>query len=797
MRKSPPNWDALFNAPHSTEYRYEINGEMYAAEDIRDTPIVEKPLMQEPSIGRCCTGSLTFTIKPKDGLVIPRAAPVVAFCRLSDGTTVTDWVEMGHYWVSQRSGTGSLVTLTCRDAMLFSGRTYADKTKFEEWPVSMVDVVREIADLMGIKIDARTMLRSEPDFVVNYPNEDTLMSEVLSVVAAAHGGNFIVTETGQLRLIPYLANNRIWGRLAGMTWKEAASYTWREIQRDVVQALAGEYVSYRPYSTGEKTVTRITLTDSAGNQFTNWFKATWKHLSKIAWGTLNPFSWKDIANGAFFRGGIELTAACDSATQAIVDGIAAGTFMQGGAALLGRSFIPYSLSGAYLNPLVELGDVFSIDWRGETLHLVVGSIKIRCNISHSCDLQNGVEDDDEDEIPYLTSTELQARRFVDTRKSYFGNRIDRKNGFVSELLQDGEILSRLVANGSMFTMQRYHNGAWEDCIYFDAQTRKYRLTGDVEVEGMITATDLSTGGRTTINGDNVTTGTIKAQRIELEGIMTANQYFKILEDGSMEAVNGKFSGDLQAAGGTFKGDLQAASGTFSGTLQAADGTFSSIYSPSGSMQIGNSTFRDGVVVLSDEYGNQGLTLSMDSAQGALFSAQWSLPIELQGQEVKFTTNAVNGIAILGRDDAAGYSQMCFYPFQTRTGNLGTPAHIWDTASIRAIFRESEGGLSSRKIKKKIRKLKNTSEIIDALAPVTFVYKDDPREKEHYGLIYEDTEPVAPLLCVQMKEDDLNPRNFGIDYSSISILLLKEVQELRKRVEALEKKGGILNGDKNA
>lgn len=68
--------------------------------------------------------------------------------------------------------------------------------------------------------------------------------------------------------------------------------------------------------------------------------------------------------------------------------------------------------------------------------------------------------------------------------------------------------------------------------------------------------------------------TIKAEKISLEGTVTANNYFKIKQDGSMEAVNGKFSGELVAATGKFSGQLQAATGTFSGNLSAAGGTFS-------------------------------------------------------------------------------------------------------------------------------------------------------------------------------------------------------------------------------
>lgn len=47
---------------------------------------------------------------------------------------------------------------------------------------------------------------------------------------------------------------------------------------------------------------------------------------------------------------------------------------------------------------------------------------------------------------------------------------------------------------------------------------------------------------------------IKAANIQLEGIVTANENFKILADGSIEAKNGKFTGEINASNGNI-GDL--------------------------------------------------------------------------------------------------------------------------------------------------------------------------------------------------------------------------------------------------
>lgn len=47
-----------------------------------------------------------------------------------------------------------------------------------------------------------------------------------------------------------------------------------------------------------------------------------------------------------------------------------------------------------------------------------------------------------------------------------------------------------------------------------------------------------------INANYITSGTIKAQNIELEGLITTNGNFKILSDGSIEAVNATLNGSL-------------------------------------------------------------------------------------------------------------------------------------------------------------------------------------------------------------------------------------------------------------
>ena len=479
-------WNTLFSSDHKTEYRIDINGISYYAEDMKNTPVINKPLIEKPAIGRVCTGSLKVSVYPKED--IPKAALVNAYCRLVslDGETVSEWLPQGKYYISSRSGTNPL-TLDCKDYMIRSGVTYQDKTTFEEWPQYMSDVLTEICSIMDVQLDSRTEIIS--GYYIDYPNEDTLISEVLSIIAIANGGNWIMTEAGMLRLI----------RLAS--------------PGAAVQTLGTEHRGFK--SLGKtQLISKVILTDNTNNKFE-----------------------------AGDDTGITLSANCEAATQIMANGlcgtgdyalgngeivlsnatiskgeitISTGSFSDDcltliqNSILYGVSYEPYSLTSAYLNPAVELGDTISVTERSGIAHdVLVCSMKIACTVVFTVTLTAGIDGETEDEFPYITMRQLSINRSVRTDQTYFGNRINRKDGFVSELLVNGESQAKLTANATVFSMQQRVNGQWEDRIYFDTVSGKYVITADVTINGVVTFTDLSTSGNTTINGDNITTGQIK------------------------------------------------------------------------------------------------------------------------------------------------------------------------------------------------------------------------------------------------------------------------------------------------
>lgn len=65
-------------------------------------------------------------------------------------------------------------------------------------------------------------------------------------------------------------------------------------------------------------------------------------------------------------------------------------------------------------------------------------------------------------------------------------------------------------------------------------------------------------------------------------------------------------------------------------------------------------------------------------------------------------------------------------------------------------------------------------------PVTYVLKDEDKEKRHAGIIAQEVEKVVPE-CVRTMDDGLK----GVEYQHLTMMLLKSHQELVTRVAMLE------------
>jgi len=89
-------------------------------------------------------------------------------------------------------------------------------------------------------------------------------------------------------------------------------------------------------------------------------------------------------------------------------------------------------------------------------------------------------------------------------------------------------------------------------------------------------------------------------------------------------------------------------------------------------------------------------------------------------------------------------------------------------------------VSSARFKTAIKPMDKASEVILALKPVTFRYKEelDPDKVPQFGLIAEEVEKVNPDLVVH----DGNGKSFTVRYEAVNAMLLNEFLKEHRRVE---------------
>ena len=89
--------------------------------------------------------------------------------------------------------------------------------------------------------------------------------------------------------------------------------------------------------------------------------------------------------------------------------------------------------------------------------------------------------------------------------------------------------------------------------------------------------------------------------------------------------------------------------------------------------------------------------------------------------------------------------------------------------------------SSRRFKKEIKQMDETSDAILALKPVTFHYKSDATNTPQFGLIAEDVAEVNPDLVVRDKNGDI----YTVRYEAVNAMLLNEFLKEHRKVEQQE------------
>jgi hypothetical protein len=185
------------------EYQFDINGVIYGP-DKEVEHSVDSGLYEEFGIGNATIAQLSISLYADD---IPRGATIKRYIRLRNGDQVSEWLPNGVYFINKRSEDDGYWTIEAYDAMRKAEVVWEpdQSIQFPDNGIGfpMPDAAKEFARIMGVEIDSRTNLNSA--YGIDYPANDMTIRNELCYIAAAHGGNWIITGEGKLLLVPLLS----------------------------------------------------------------------------------------------------------------------------------------------------------------------------------------------------------------------------------------------------------------------------------------------------------------------------------------------------------------------------------------------------------------------------------------------------------------------------------------------------------------------------------------------------------------------------------------------------------------
>ena len=529
MLTAPANWDKLWAQEADMELRAVIAGITYnRVISCKAYPAAFDAL----AIGQAASAQLSLSFVPLGP--VPPAAEIKLSVRLTNGSLSTSWVPQGTYYIDHRDGEQELGTLsvTAFDRMLFAEEAYFSSGIITGvWPRSAPAVVQDICTRLGIGLDSRSVIDSA--LMVPMPVNLT-MRDVLRQIAAAHGGNFIITPENKLRLLSLedLPDITLLG-------DEHGNFVADEHGNRVL-IIEGNFLDMPcedAHSLGSRvSVSRVVLTLDDEHAFV-----------------------------AGDESGYTLTANCLCADQAAAD--------RALARLQGVRYDPAEVTGAVFNPLLELGDAL---YSAGNLFRVY-RMEIDYDVLFVADLAAPIEGTVEHEIPYQTSTErlvnwktAQTRAYINmgleelelgVKNDLAGlsssiniqldsitSRVQGAEGNISTLTQTANSLQSEITNarGDISTISQKVNNirlevsngersSWIDLKVdgVEVSSQQIKFNGDVVFES-----DLR-GGSTLISGDCIRTGEISADYIKLGGKMVLYEH---LDGGTLGGFFGYMEG---------------------------------------------------------------------------------------------------------------------------------------------------------------------------------------------------------------------------------------------------------------
>jgi hypothetical protein len=202
MQPVSATYEALLAAGAPKEVRVIIAGTTYTQANIVSATTKGALFEQADTIGNAVAKELDLVLRSYN--TIPRMAKIQVEFRLNDGTTQSEWLPKGTYYIDTRDEWNGVISIVAYDAMLKADTSYTTSGEQGGWPKTDLQVVQAICSRIGITLDPRTEAMLTGGYQIQYPGfgEDAYtMRELLQFIGQMYAGNWWVNDMDKLMLV--------------------------------------------------------------------------------------------------------------------------------------------------------------------------------------------------------------------------------------------------------------------------------------------------------------------------------------------------------------------------------------------------------------------------------------------------------------------------------------------------------------------------------------------------------------------------------------------------------------------
>ncbi|HOY31042.1 MAG TPA: tail fiber domain-containing protein [Bacteroidales bacterium] len=194
------------------------------------------------------------------------------------------------------------------------------------------------------------------------------------------------------------------------------------------------------------------------------------------------------------------------------------------------------------------------------------------------------------------------------------------------------------------------------------------------------------------------------------------------------------------------------------------------------------------LIISNTVSSGSVQLWSDNSERMRINAMGNVGVNCTAPAYKFEvdgpsgTFSVSGIRIQNTTASTGWS---FYPSNTGDLVIGKTSNLGSFDGTTGAYTAASDG----RLKTNIRPLETVlSSVLDMQLKRYEFKENNPLHKESIGIIAQDLQKVFPEFVSVNTANDGNPlveNQMGVDYSGLSIIALKAIQEQQKEIESLK------------